>query len=106
MRVVLTSVTELKVYISELAYGSTVLCNVDWKEMRALGHVALTGSASFPDRILGLSMLEQLESVSMSALHPRDDATAVNLARLTYMLALRSPHVKLILNVFFLLDGV
>ena len=74
--------------------------------MCVLRHIALTGSASFPDSILGLSMLGQLKSVSMSALHPNDDATAANLARLTYMMALRSPHVKLILDDIFLLDDV
>lgn len=97
----LTSLTELKVSISELAdpsCGYTIFCDVDWKEMRALRHIALTGSASFPDSILGLSMLGQLESVSMTAFHPKNDLTAVNLARLTYMLALHRPQVKLFLR--------
>ena len=68
--------------------------------MQALRHVDFEGPVSFDARILQLTKLMQLASISLTNLRPHPKDTTVScLARLTYQLAANCPDIK------FLVDG-
>ena len=66
---------------------------IDWDALHQLTHITFAGPSSFDESILGLALIDNSKTVSLSHFHPTDDLIARCLAMLSYRLAADRPEV-------------
>ncbi len=94
----LKNLTNLQVRAGYHEYGefnaNYIVFEFDWRQLRMLKHLVLSGPLKFTKNISGLTELEDLAHISLDSILPGDVNTAGWMAALAYALAIQRPLVS------------